>query len=83
MENDVKSVFLEATHGSGNIDHLFGPHAAAVRQKLMSMMAGTTIPKAKCGYNACRQALLDLFKISGGGCKAGDDRLLMEHVTRS
>lgn len=60
------SIIAIAAQGSTRwhiTDRLFGPHVANSRQAIMSGLAGKVLPKSKCGFTACRQALAAHFGI--------------------
>lgn len=59
------------------IDHLVGPYQQKDRQAMMEIMTGKKLPIAKCGVNATRKAMIELFNIATEGeCIAGVDKRL-------
>lgn len=62
-------------YGSRVTDRLIGPGARRIRQYIMAAVLGKTLPQAKCGYNAVRDALFVRFEVPEGCLAEREDEL--------
>ena len=80
MPTDPKSITPEQkealkmlgrqTRGYFVIHQMAGPHNADVRQKIMSILHGQKMPKAKCGVTVMEKAFIELSGITEYTCLA-------------
>ncbi len=76
---EAKSLFLEYTHGTGNIDLMYGTLKVPSRQRIMAAIAGkATVTQKDAAWSKFREAIATLYNVTEWTCIADMDHQIRE-----
>lgn len=79
---EAKRCFLASTAGTGNINRLYGPREANYRANVLSKLTGKSISKSAASWHAFRNAMIDLYNVTGNSVADLDNNLQIKATSQ-